>query len=210
MTLQINVERKSIWNFLKNPAVYRLSQKLLAPGGEESVLAEMRKFCNPSMLSQPSLEIGSGPKSLLWNLPLRPLGLDAIHAYNVQFSGQGGKAVTGSATSLPFLGNSFDNIWSIGLLHHLSDQMADQTVHEMLRVVRPGGWIILFDGVMPVSAQSNPLIWVLRKLDRGQNMRKQERLEFLLPDRPRWKVKRFQYCFWGHEGVLCSYQKPSQ
>jgi len=207
--MQINAERRSIWNFLRNPAVYRLSQKLLAPGGVESVLAEVKKFWNPSMLTQHNLEIGSGPRSLLWNLPLRPIGLDAFHAYNVEFTDQGGKAVTGSATSLPFLENSFDNVWSIGLLHHLSDQMADQTVHEMLRVVRPGGWIILFDGVTPFSALSNPLIWALRKLDRGQHMRKQERLESLLPDRPHWTVKRIQYCFWGHEGILCFYQKPT-
>lgn len=207
--MQINVERKSIWSFLENPAVYHLSQKLLAPGSEESILRQVKQFWNSSMPSQNNLEVGCGPQSLLWNMRLRPLGLDAIHAYNVRFTGHGEKAVTGSATTLPFLKNSFDNVWSFGLLHHLSDEMARQTVHEMLRVLRPGGRIILFDGVMPASVLPNPVIWALRKLDRGRHMRKQKTLESLLSDRARWLVKRFQYCLWGHEGVLCIYQKPT-
>ena len=209
MKLEINLEKKSIWSFLENPALYRLSQRLLAPGSEASVIGEIKKILKPSTSTQRNLEVGCGPHSLLWQVPLYPYGLDLVHAYNVRFKSQGGQAITGSASTLPFRDGSFDNVWSFGLLHHLSDERAGQTIREVLRVVRPEGRIILFDGVLPRSAWRSPLIWLLRKLDRGRHMRRQDKLESLLYDRKRWQVRRFQYCFWGHEGVLCVYQKPA-
>jgi len=197
-----------IWSVLENPVVYRLSQAILAPGAEEAVMAEVRNFLSPALLSKRNLDVGSGPRSLLWQLNLQPIGLDPVHAYNLRFQEKGKPALTGTATALPFLDDSLDNVWNFGLLHHLSDPEAAQAVREMLRAVRPGGWVVVFDGVMPHSALRRPLMWLLRKLDRGRHMRRQEALETLLAGREQWLVKRFQYCIWGHEGVLCVCQKP--
>lgn len=196
-----------IWSILENPLVYRLSQALLAPGAEEAVMAEVRDFCHPALNSRLNLDVGSGPRSLLRHLPLQPVGLDPIHAYNLCFQERGKPAVTATATALPFLDDSFDNVWNFGLLHHLSDEEARRAVKEMVRVVRPGGRVVVFDGVMPPSAFRRPPLWLLRKLDRGRHMRRQEALECLLAERERWRVRRFQYCVWGHEGILCVYQK---
>ena len=196
------------WSILEIPFVYRLTQAILAPGAVEAILSEVRNTLHSSILARQNLDVGSGPGSLLWSLNLQPVGLDPVHAYNIRFQERGKPAITGTAAALPFRDESFDNLWNFGLFHHLSDEEASGAVREMVRVVRPGGWVVVFDGVMPRSGFRRPFIWLLRKLDRGRYMRRQEVLEALLMERERWLVKRFQYCLWGHEGVLCVYQKP--
>lgn len=202
------VERKSVWQILEHPLVYKISQAILGPGAHENIVCQIRKILNEGVDDGRNLDIGCGPSSFLWHVNLRPVGLDPIHGYNIRFARHGGEAVTGSATNLPFSDQSFDNIWNFGLLHHLPDQMVRQSLEEMIRVVRPGGRVVIFDGLMPEHLWPNPFIWLLRKLDRGQHMRKQADLESLLADRNLWSVSRFQYCCWGHEGVFCIFTKP--
>jgi len=203
-------ERKFLWGILENPTFYRFTQALLAPGAERSVIAEIEPLATSLKRSRHHLDIGSGPSSLLWNFQLQPIGLDPVHACNRSFRDKGGYAVTGSAASLPFADSSFDAIWNFGLLHHLSDGMAREARREMLRVVRPGGYIVVFDGVMPKSLWHNPFVWALRKLDRGRHMRRQDNLESLLAGDPAsWTFKRFTYSLWGHEGLLCTGRKQA-
>ena len=113
------------------------------------------------------LDIGCGPVSFLWKTGLQPIGLDISHAYTLTFNRQGKAAITASSTDLPFADRIFDGVWSIGLLHHLSDDMACKTVEEMLRVCRRGGYVAIIDAVMPKSAWANPLAYLLRRTDRG-------------------------------------------
>lgn len=197
-----------VWRILENPIAYRISQLVLAPGAVTSVVSELKNCLDCSGGGMRHLDVGSGPASLLWNLGIRPIGVDPVHAYSKDFKSKGSEAVTASGAALPFRDDSFDRVWSFGLLHHLSNPMAEETIQEMLRVIRSGGRVVIFDGVIPNSFWRNPFVWVLRKLDRGRYMRKQAALESLLADRRRWSVKRFRYCLWGHEGVLCVYQKP--
>jgi SAM-dependent methyltransferase len=56
----------------------------------------------------------------------RDLGLDAVEA---------------SAVALPFDGNAFDAAWSMSTLMHLPGDGFPLTVHELARVVRPGGTV---------------------------------------------------------------------
>ncbi len=209
MSSAINTERKSIWQVLEHPLIYKLSQAILGPGAEKSIVGEIKKLLTPAMTKGRNLDIGCGPSSLLWQVNLRPIGLEPVHAYNVRFVNNGSDAITGSATDLPFCDQSFDSIWNFGLLHHLSDEMVYRSLMEMIRVVRPGGHVVIFDGLMPEHCWPNPFIWLLRKFDRGQHMRKQSALESLLIERNLWSVNRFQYCCWGHEGVFCIFSKPA-
>ncbi len=195
---------------LENPFLYRLSQTVLAPGMEEAVLKEIGDFFNPEMSRLRHLDVGCGPGSFLWRASLKPCGLDVVHAHNVQFRQRGGRFITAAAEELPFLDSSFDHIWSFGLFHHLSDDRVVRVIREMTRVVRGGGWIVIFDGVVPHSFLHHPFSWVLRRLDLGRHMRTQKDFESLFTDRDRWRINRFQYCLWGHEGVLCIYQKQDE
>lgn len=207
--LQRDAQRRAVWSILEKPSVYKLVQRLLAPGTQKSLHNEIGKFARSLKHLRRHLDIGCGPNSLLWSFELNPVGLDLGAEYLKSFRSKGGWAVAGSAGKLPFSEGSFDTVWNFGLLHHLSDDMARHSIREMVRVVRPGGSVTVFDGVMPEFFLSRPVAWILRKLDRGRHMRTQEALESIVSERNGlWSFKRFTYSWWGHEGVLCRFQKP--
>ena len=45
--------------------------------------------------------------------------------------------------SLPFLDNSIDGIWNVGVMEHFTYEQIDQIMHEFHRVLKPDGPIIL-------------------------------------------------------------------
>lgn len=55
------------------------------------------------------------------------------------------KFLVSSAAQLPFAANSFDYTFSVCVFHHLSDAERVQAVHEMVRVTKPSGFIIIFE-----------------------------------------------------------------
>ena len=48
----------------------------------------------------------------------------------------------GSLLDVPFEDESFDVVWSNGVLHHTEDP--DRTLREITRVLKPGGWMWLY------------------------------------------------------------------
>jgi ubiquinone/menaquinone biosynthesis C-methylase UbiE len=138
-----------------------------------------------------------------------PIGLDISFLYSAVYQASGETAITGSATELPFTDNIFDSVWTIGVLHHLPDPEARLMILEMHRVCRPGGYIAVFDAVLPCSPWRRPLAYLVRKLDRGKFMRTQSELEALLPDRLPWTVNRFTYAINGLEMLLCWNKKTA-
>jgi ubiquinone/menaquinone biosynthesis C-methylase UbiE len=56
------------------------------------------------------------------------------------------KAVHGSGTALPFPDGSFDLALTVAVMHHIADP-ADvrATLAEMTRVIRPGGYVLIWD-----------------------------------------------------------------
>lgn len=198
-------------HLMENPVLYHFLMHLIAPGHEYWIVKELRYVVRATGEEQGlrELDVGCGPWSYLWRVGRHPLGLDLSHDYNLSFVESGGlPAVTGSVTALPFRTGVFDRVWNFGLMHHLSEGEARRALEEMAGVVRPGGKLIVFDGVMPASFWHHPLMWVIRKLDRGRFVRRRGDLEALFFDRPRWRVRSFRYSLWGHEGVFCIYEKP--
>ena len=84
------------------------------------------------------LEVGAG-SGLLQDIVKDYTGLDlsanAARYFHKPF-------VAASATAMPFADNSFDAVWSIWTLEHLSSP--ERGLSEMRRVVRNGGYILLF------------------------------------------------------------------
>lgn len=71
------------------------------------------------------------------------------------------------ATQLPFRDNSFDTVSISDALHHLAD--ADRAMSEMVRVLRPGGTIIIHemvgDGLTPAQQVLSDLHHVKAEVD---------------------------------------------
>lgn len=197
-----------LYGLLEHPLVYRLSQVVFAPGAEYLLGQRLRQESETLPLSGRILDIGCGPSSWLWKMDVNPVGLDICFQYSIAFHKTGAPALTGSAMDLPLSGNSFDGVWSIGVLHHLPADAARQAVLEMVRVCRPGGFVVVLDAVLPHSLWSRPLAYLVRRLDRGRFMRRQSELESLFPNREEWSVKRFTYALNGLEIAMCVCRKP--
>jgi ubiquinone/menaquinone biosynthesis C-methylase UbiE len=194
---------KRIYDILEQPWIYRLAQLLLAPGADRTLTRELASLLRSLPSSQRLLDIGCGPRSWLSHVGLHPVGADFSHQYIATFVRDGGPGVVASADWLPFAAGSFDGVWSIGVLHHLSDAQVRQAIDEMLRVCRPGGYVAVLDAVMPRHSLLRPLAALIRRMDRGRYVRQQQQFERLLPDRGRWVVERRPYSLNGLEIVVC-------
>jgi ubiquinone/menaquinone biosynthesis C-methylase UbiE len=198
-----SVSKIDIFRILDWPWVYRLSQVLLAPGAEKEIAKKISECMTTLPHADRILDVGCGPSSWLWRVGLHPTGLDLSSAYTVAFSHHRDPVINGSACELPIRDHCFDGVWSIGLLHHLSDNMARRAVTEMLRVCRPGGYVAIFDAVLPEPSWKRPLAYVLRKADRGGYVRRQGHLTSILPSEQRWAIDRFEYASTGLEMLGC-------
>jgi SAM-dependent methyltransferase len=63
------------------------------------------------------------------------------------------------ARKMPFESESFDVVFSSGALHHISHNFADhkKAVHEMVRVLKPGGHIVLWDVSHMIEASATKM-----------------------------------------------------
>lgn len=66
---------------------------------------------------------------------------------------------------LPFADNYFDVAVSSLMLHHLSDEDKQKTLHEILRVLKPGGQFVIADWGKPNSIFIRWLFYIVQLLD---------------------------------------------
>jgi SAM-dependent methyltransferase len=188
---------------LENPWVYRLQTAVFAPGAEAAILRRIEQVLQVLPPAQRLLDVGCGPRSWLFRAGLRPVGADVSLSYLGEYVRSGGCAVAASADALPIACGSFDGVWSLGLLHHLPDSVAAAALHEMLRVCKPGGSVVVFDAVLPQPPWRRPLAHTIRRCDRGRFMRSESALRALLPRQVDWQCERFTYARTGLEGLMC-------
>lgn len=203
------MSESTVYRQLERPWIYRLSQKILGPGGESFLTSKIRELIGRLPDGAPLLDSGCGPASWLWRVQKEPIGLDFSPSYAWAYSQNGRTGVVGSASELPFASESFQGVWSIGLLHHLPDGQAAKGIQEMVRVCKKGGYVAIFDGVLPRRILEHPAAWAIRRLDRGSHFRTQEQFERLLPEGG-WRIERVCYTKTGLEGLVCTLEKNGQ
>ncbi len=199
-----------LYKQLERPFVYSLSQKILGPGAETNITLRIKRIIDSLPQTPSHLDIGCGPASWLFRVGIKPAGIDINPDYIAAYKEQGADGYIGSAADLPFPDNSYNFVWTIGLLHHLPNNVAQSTIAEALRVCAPGGQFFLLDAVKPDRWISSPLAALIRRLDRGQYMRTQSELCKLLPDPQLWTIERFRYAYTGLEMLLCVYKKEAK
>jgi len=197
-----------MYRLLDHPAIYKLSQNILAPGGERMFMDHVRRLLDGHPKADRLLDVGCGPSSWLSRVGLDPIGLDVTGSYMKTYREGGAVALQASADRLPLASNSLDAVWTMFLLHHLPDDRARLVIQEMVRVCASGGCVVVIDAVMPDSIVTRPLAYAIRRLDRGRYMRTEQQLTSLLPDPSGWTVGRNELCrrIVGSEMLTCVYR----
>ena len=111
---------------------------------------------------EPLLDVGCGTGSLVTRfasggrrmigLDQRPEGLSAARARLGENGTSGAEFVLGDALSLPFESGTFAGAFALDMLEHVDDERA---LRELVRVVRPNGWVF-------VTVPALPLLWSQR------------------------------------------------
>ncbi len=179
----------------------RLSQQVLAPGAA-AYLGKRLSRRLAALGSPPVLDVGCGYGSPLPDPHRRMIGIDRDEQRARARASHAATAVA-DAAALPFADGHFAASISIGLLHHLDNDAARRAIGEMMRVVRPGGRVVIFDAVLPASARRRPLAAMIRALDRGNAMRTEAELRGLFRGISDWRFKRVTYAATGLEGLWC-------
>lgn len=193
----------SPYQLLDYPWLYKLSQRVLAPGAQLDISRKIQETLSRLPTAGRWLDVGCGPASWLSRWGLKPLGVDISFPYVRRYAREGHRAILASADKLPFPDRQFDAVWSIFLLHHLPEEAARQAVGEMIRVCRPGGTLAVWDIVYPRSAWRRPLAYWIRRLDRGGFARKEKEFTALLPPERLFHVERFTYSLYRLELLIC-------
>jgi SAM-dependent methyltransferase len=105
---------------------------------DSDVEGVLRSFVSRySLADKRVLEVGSG-RGYLQDIVRDYTGLDLSASVAARYHKP---FVNASATSIPFPDNSFDSIWSIWVLEHISEP--EVALGEMRRVLKPGGLLFL-------------------------------------------------------------------
>ena len=189
-----------LYHLVRVPAIYRLAQKVLAPGARKATDRLMANIA-PDRFPPDALllDVGCGPESRLARHAGRAvLGIDVSLTTIRGVAEAGSLAVVGDAARIPCRNDAAQEVWCFGLIHHLSDAAARATIDELLRVCDPSGRVIVFDAVLPRKPSLRPLAYLLRRLDRGRFVRDESTLRDLFPA-GQWTLSRHTYSAMGLE-----------
>jgi ubiquinone/menaquinone biosynthesis C-methylase UbiE len=154
-----------LYNPLDNPKVCNFIQRLFQGQKPHTELAEsLRGFRNLKCLE---IGAGTGLASPQGVSRLTVTDISAAYLKKIPVSAE---RVACSATRLPFVQQSFDVIFSLGLFHHLDDKEFVKAPQEVRRVMKDDGVFINIDNIWPTSKLRIPALLV-RLMDRGKNVR---------------------------------------
>lgn len=219
------MKRFSLYRLLDSPLIYKFVEILFAFGSKRLLKHQYKNIYNESIGMV--LDVGCGP-ALTSPLPHGAIiGVDTNIGYVKNYARAMIRRTTcniknevsnevvrswgvvGSADEMPLLNNIFDEVRSVGLIHHLQCECAKAAIIEMVRCTKINGRIFVFDSVWPIMPFYRPLAWLLRKLDRGKWVRTENELLKLANSAypMKWQSKRFTYSYTGLEGLFLTVQK---
>ncbi|MDD3319908.1 MAG: class I SAM-dependent methyltransferase [Paludibacter sp.] len=169
-----------IRNILSLAWIYQLYQDLVGATNYDKLLSsDYIKYKS----GQKILDIGCGPSDILNCLPASVdyVGIDLSQKYidkaKIDFPNQTFYCSDFSNDLNEIASESFDLVISVGVLHHLTDDLALQLHEYAFRKLKPNGRLITLDGVYTKS-QSKLELFFLRN-DRGKFVRtEREYLKF--------------------------------
>jgi SAM-dependent methyltransferase len=165
-------EKTTGWRrLLSHPLVYEAVQYAVGAKRGQRIIVE--RHIRP-VAGQSVLDVGCGPAEIVKFLPdVRYCGVDHSARYIVRARRAFGARATfhhGDIADLPLdrLGR-FDVAIAIGVLHHISDQTADEMLRSARGALAPNGRLVTAD---PCYFQGqDPLTRFIISKDRGQHVR---------------------------------------
>lgn len=100
-------------------------------------------------------------------------GDDKVLAIGRAKAAQHGVDITldhGMAAQLPYPDNSFDRVLSSLVIHHLTTADKQRALHEVFRVLRPGGELLVIDFAKPHNRLASAISLVMRRLERTEDL----------------------------------------
>jgi SAM-dependent methyltransferase len=134
---------------LRNPCVLHLAQER-----ERRVLALLAR-CGADLSQAQLLDVGCGAGAefahyLRWGVPLsNVVGIDLmLPRLRSAHAATGGQVAQASGAALPFAAGQFDIVVQNAVFSSITEApLRAQVAAEMLRVLRPGGWLLWYDAV---------------------------------------------------------------
>lgn len=191
---------------LSIPIVYSSFQVLMgARQGWRRIANEYLKLTHGDAI----LDIGCGPADVLGYLPeVEYWGFDISQEYistaKRKFGGRGHfRCKHFDETDLQML-PKFDVALLSGVLHHMSDDEAEQLLRLILKALKPGGRLVTVDPCL--VHDQNPIARYLILHDRGQNVRDEAgytRLAKRVYDFARVEIKHKAWIPYTHCYMVC-------
>ena len=159
--------RRLVTRVLETPYCYDAVQKLLGGDRGRRLIGDLLRAELGGAREAAVLDVGCGTALFRDCFGGSYYGLDC----NLDYLGKagrsgGGRFVGGEAAVLPFRSEAFAVVFTLGVLHHLDAAGRAGMLAELGRVCRPGGRIVIVDGVVP-SNRLNVVGYAIARLDRG-------------------------------------------
>lgn len=159
---------KFFHRLLENPKIYEVMQKLLGGGRVYKAIREFIEVQLKNISNNNVLDVGCGTGFLSDCFTGAYTGVDINETYIKKAETKRKRVfMVADATELPFAPETYDLVFTLGVLHHLESGNRKKLMNELWRVCKLGGKIIIVDGVIP-SNRLNFLGFILAKLDRGR------------------------------------------
>lgn len=171
---------RGLYRLTQVPLLYEALQSALGAGRSRQLLVE--QYIRPNRFDR-VLDLGCGPAAilpLLKEVTYIGIDLNPAHISSAQLAhGDRGTFHVGDFTHRRLdLGESFDIVLCIGLLHHLEDQRAIELAQLARDYLSPGGRLITID---PVFADGQSIFArQLARADSGQCVRTEQGYRALL------------------------------
>lgn len=163
-----------LYKFLEKPTVYNLWVKI-SSFDHRGVAGYLQKLIKVKP-SDCILDVGCGTGKYAI-FPCDYVGIDSNEDYiNYAKKNHQGTFLKMNGADLKFPDKSFNYVFNISTLHHVSDDTVKKMIIGMKKACKKNGRIIVLDAVYP----KNPLGYMLFKLDRGRYRRTFEELKKLL------------------------------
>lgn len=179
---------------LSNPLVFQLQQRIFNNYG--NVRAEFEDYlrAGPLRILDVGCSTGACGQAVFDTARDDYTGIDITPRY-VEYASRAypsGRYLAMDARHLTFEPRRFDVVSFIGVLHHMDDDTASQSLAEARRVLADGGALLVAEPVFtPNDLRSN----VFLSLDRGRYIRETSQYEALLRDFRLERQRHFRFSF---------------